>query len=142
MCIHRRVAFFALIGLAVAEPSVSTPDLRAEDKEITVTAKKLAEKYATDPADFDKTYKDKVVEVEGVVETPKATETISNKNYVMLHGYTKKGDSFPTMVRCELSKELEGIKAGAKVTVRGTCRAHNKFVAAAEITNCKLLGKK
>jgi len=113
----------------------------AEGKPLAVKAAKLAETYATDPAAFDKTYKDKTVEVEGVVETPKARDSLSKKDYVMLHGFRKKGDPGPTLVRCELTKDLEGLKPGQTVRIKGTCHGHSKTLLAAEIVDCKLLKK-
>jgi hypothetical protein len=138
---NRSLVFFQAAILLVSVPSVLPATARAEDKPIVATAAKLAEAYATDPAAFDKTYKDKVVEVEGIVETPKAQDSISKKNYVMLHGFKKKGDPVPTLVRCELSEDLEGLKAGQTVGIKGTCRGHNKSLLAAEIVDCKLLKK-
>jgi hypothetical protein len=141
MFANRSRGFLLLIVVGVFGSSQLAAATPAEDKPIAVTAAKLAEAYATDPAAFDKTYKDKVVEVEGVVETPKAQDSTNKKDYVMLHGFEKKGDVVPTLVRCELTKELEGLKAGQAVRIKGTCRGHKKTVLAAEIVDCKLIKK-
>jgi hypothetical protein len=112
--------------------------LRAEDKPIPVTAEKLAEAYATNPGDYDKLYKDKMVEVTGVVDIPKAEDVIAKKSWVMLKGFQKTGDPVPTAVRVEVGKDLENLKKGDKVTVIGTARAHNKFVFGADIVDAKI----
>jgi hypothetical protein len=142
MSATRSLRVLALVVLAVAAGTILATGARAEEKTDVIPAAKLAEVYATDPAAFDKTYKGKKLQVEGVVELPKAQDSISKKDYVMLKGFQKKGDSFPTLVRCEMTKDLEGLKAGQTVRVEGTCRGHVPTLAAAELTDCKLVKDK
>ncbi|HEX8913175.1 MAG TPA: hypothetical protein VF796_12520 [Humisphaera sp.] len=125
--------------LGLASAFAVAADAPKAEKPAAVTAAKLAEAYVTDPAAFDKEYKDKVVEVTGLVELPKVDDRFNKKSYVTMAGFTKKGAGFPTIVRCEWAKGMEGLKPNQKVTIRGTVQAHEPTRAAAELQNCTLV---
>jgi len=142
MLSNRCCLFLSALVFALCATLLLSGDARAEDKPIEIKAVKLAETYATDSAAFDKNYKDKVVEVEGVVDSPKVQDFTTKKNFVLLKGFQKKGDPIPTLVRCEMTKDLEGLKAGDKVRIKGTCRGYNKTVLFPEVGDCTLLKEK
>jgi hypothetical protein len=102
-----------------------------------VTAVRIAQDYATDPAAFDKSYKDKVVVVTGKVELPKAHDVLAKKDWVTLVGFTKKGDPAGTVVRFEATKAFESLKAGQSVAVRGTVQGHDPTRLAVELADAK-----
>ena len=138
MVMHAYRALFVALALLGLSSLAGGRAARAGDKETVVKAADLARSYALDPKDFDRKYKDKTLIVEGVVETPAAKGALDKKTWVMLKGFAKKGDPVETLVRCEMTKELEGLRAGQQVRIRGTCHGHNQTVFAAELVNCKL----
>src|SRR5262249_54720367 len=87
-----------------------------------VAAVKITKLYAEDPAGFDKKYKGKTVVVEGVVALVTALDKFEKHRFVMLEGYRKGKESSTYRIRCRDVAEIDDLRIGHKVRIKGTCQ--------------------
>jgi hypothetical protein len=137
-----RVGTTLIVAVTAVLASPFIGRVLAADEKIAVTAKKLAEDYATDPAAYNKKYKDKIVEVEGVVFLPDAKNKADEPGFVLLEGFHKKGDPVSTSVRFLVTDAFKGLKKGDKIKVKGKAQAHSDTVFGATLEDCALIEKK
>jgi hypothetical protein len=137
---HRsRLAAGIVLGTAVLLAGCAANALADET---SLTAQKLAQKYATDPKGFDAQYKDKVVEVEGVVQFPDVKESLSDAHWLTMNGYTKPGDNIDTIVRCKMIPAFADLRKGQKIKVKGKCQGYRDTVLAVSLVDCELVSGK
>ncbi len=151
--IARASAATLLLLAGIAALSLRSPYAGADGKDgkdgkgegPVLSAEQFTKEYAEDPAEFDKKYKGKVVTIEGVVNSVAVKVTSTGgagpaKTYLMVAGYSKKGEPVPYSVRCEESgPDFEGVHTGHKVRIRGTAQGHSKTSYAAELRDCKVV---
>ena len=134
--------FLALVSIGLMHSGSETA---AQQKPMVVSAEQLAKDYATDPKGFDKKYKDKVLIVEGVVQTPMAKDkdltTGKETTWLILNGFKKAGDPVDTTVNFTGIADLKSVKKGDKVQVQGKCLEHSEKWYAARLEDAKLMKK-
>jgi hypothetical protein len=118
-----------------AETPADTTDTTPEPTAIEVGAGTLIVEYMHDEAASDTNYKDKFLEINGLVE--RTGETEQAIPYVMLGGG---GETEEFSVQCLFAVEdksaVEGLQVGGFATVRGTCDGYEENVI---VNNCSIV---
>jgi uncharacterized protein (TIGR03067 family) len=128
----------AMIGTLVSWAGLPLVNAGEKEKDKVIAVLELTKDYAENAGDFDKKYQGMVVTIEGVVGTTGVK--VAGKTFLMMDGYTKPGDKYAHLVRCEESgPDFEGIRKGHKVRIKGTVQGHSETSVAAELLDCKVV---
>jgi putative nucleic acid binding protein len=133
---------FMLAGCKKADdtgPKVGETKLGPKGETILSSAS-LTQEYSTDPAAFDKKFANKMVIVEGEIAWDSMKDTETGRELLPLAGFDNK-----SLVRCvrtgSFADQVQGLKAGRKVTVRGRAQPYEEGHPDPVLTECDLVSK-
>jgi len=125
-----------LLGCSTTEPATQTEARVGPKGEAILSAADLTGAYRTDPAAFDEKFRHKMVIVEGVI----AWDSFKDEKgieHVPLEG------AEGTYVRCMrtggFAEQVQGMKAGRKITVRGRANPYQEGRPDVLLTECDLV---
>ena len=124
--------FIAIVGCGICQKS-DTPKDKQKAPQVIVNAETLIKDYRENEVAADKEYKNKILQVEGVVYQVKK-EGISRIIVILQESKSYWG------VKCQLNKEYEDdaedLRAGDKITIIGRCMGiRNNFPY---LSNCRI----
>ena len=121
------VAVLLVIGAAVGYYMWNKPHRTAEDEKpvATLTADELFNQFNTDAAGSNAKYLDKVIQVSGVVNSVKTTETKETK--IALQTPDEMGIAEISVI-LKAGEKADDIKDGTTVALKGICSGFNTDV--------------
>ncbi|WP_108804179.1 hypothetical protein [Aquimarina sp. Aq107] len=109
-------------------------DINNASTEISTDSQKLTASFINDENDANLIYKDKIVEVVGVV---KEVTFLNDRNTIVLEG-----DNKNSSVLCDMQsdqfKMVKNLKKGQKIELKGVCKGFLKDVI---LLNCMLINQ-
>ncbi|RKN05057.1 hypothetical protein D7035_21570, partial [Aquimarina sp. AD1] len=109
-------------------------DINNVSTEISTDSQKLTASFINDENDANLIYKDKIVEVIGVV---KEVTFLNDRNTIVLEG-----DNKNSSVLCDMQsdqfKMVKNLKKGQKIELKGVCKGFLKDVI---LLNCMLINQ-
>lgn len=103
--------------------------------EIKISSSELISSFIHDEKNANSTYRDKIIEVEGLV---KEVTFLNNRNTVLLHG-----DNIYSSVLCDMhanqTDEIKTLRKGQKIMLKGVCKGFLKDVI---LLHCTLIKTK
>ena len=117
-------------------PACSISKVFVSQPPIRITAESLTSAYAEDELAADKKYKDKPLEVNGIIEQLIVTEK-GGRGILLKGGNTRYLSSVLCSITNEQGNTFEGLKEGQRVTVAGRCEGFLLGMSV-DLANCSI----
>lgn len=118
------VALFTIMLACGETPEVVEKEIAEQPTDIKISANRLFKEYEANQVAADEKYKDKILEISGIVDD--IGKDIADQIYVAL----KVGGEYEiSVVQCyfsgEHTSEAAQLKKGQKITIKGKCEEQN-----------------